>query len=167
MHFPTTWTRADAETLLIHEADLLDTRQLDDWLKLFTEDGLYWIPLDPAEEPGQNAAIVHDDTLRREERVYHLLHVEFPAQSPPSRTLHLIGNVRVQEHAEGFLVKSNQVIYEMRTGDSAQVGIGEIQPLVTTMEHICRPTAQGVRIVRKTITLMNHDAWLGNLTFLL
>jgi len=159
--------RADAEALLIHEAELLDTLQLDDWLKLFTPDGLYWIPLDPAEEPGQNAAIVYDDALRREERAYHLMHVDFPAQSPPSRTMHLIGNVRVAAHEEGCLVKSNQVIYEMRTGDSAQVGSGVIQPLVATVEHICRATPEGVRFVRKTVVLMNHDAWMGNLTFLL
>ncbi|VCU69428.1 2-halobenzoate 1,2-dioxygenase small subunit [Pigmentiphaga humi] len=167
MHPTPTLSRADAEDLLIREAELLDTLQLEQWLELFTSDGMYWIPLDPSEEIGLNAAIICDDTLRREERVYHLLHVDFPAQSPRSRTVHMVGNVRVLPHEEGALVRSNQVIYEMRMGDSAQVGVAEIQPLVATVEHICRVTPSGARFVRKTITLMNHDAWLGNLTFLL
>ncbi len=160
-------TRAQAEDLLIHEAELLDSLQLDDWLKLFTPDGVYWMPLDDTEAMGVNAAIMYDTTLRREERVHHLLHNEFPAQSPRSRTMHVISNVRVKPQENGFLVVSNQVIYEMRSGDYKQVGIGDIRPIIATVEHSYRASGQDFLIERKKVLLLNHDGWLGNMTFLL
>ena len=35
---------ADAAAFLYREARLLDERRYDEWLALFTEDGLYWAP---------------------------------------------------------------------------------------------------------------------------
>lgn len=162
-----TLTRAAAEDLLIHEAELLDHRNLEAWSALFTEDGVYWIPLDESAPPGTAASIVYDTRLPREERVHHLLHNDFPAQSPRSRTLHLINNVRVKPSERGYAVASNQIIYEMRTGDFKQVGMGELQPIVASVEHEYCATPSGWRIGCKKILLMNRDSWLGNLTFLL
>lgn len=160
-------TRSAAEDLLIYEAGLLDNRELETWSALFTEDGVYWIPLDETAPPGTAASIVYDTRLPREERVHHLLHNDFPAQSPRSRTLHFISNVRVTPTEQGYTVFSNQLIYEMRTGDFKQVGIGELQQIVASMEHDYRATPEGWRLARKKVLLMNRDTWQGNLTFLL
>ena len=35
------------EAFLIHEARLLDDRRFQDWLGLFTDDGWYWVPIEP------------------------------------------------------------------------------------------------------------------------
>ncbi len=170
----TTFTRAEAEDLLTHEARLLDERRLEEWNALFTAEGMYWIPLDEEAPFEHNAAIVRDTPLRREERVHHLLHNYFPAQSPPSRTLHFVSNVAVEagsdEWAGCVVVRSNQIVYEMRTGDYKQVGVGELRPIVAAVEHILRPEAGargGMGIARKKIVLINHDSWLGNMTFLM
>ena len=160
-------TREQAEATLILEARLLDTRRLDEWLTMFTDDGIYWVPLDDEAPPGSVAAIVHDTPLRREERVYHLLHDDYPAQSPPSRTVHFVSNVEVVSEDEGYLVRSNQIIYEMRTGDYSQVGIGEIRPIVAQVEHKFQPVENEFLISRKKVLLINRDGWLGNMTFLL
>lgn len=160
-------TRTVAEDLLFHEAALLDSRDLEAWSALFTEDGIYWIPLDDTAPAGTAASIVYDTPLPREERVHHLLHNDFPAQSPRSRTLHFINNVRVTPGKDGYTVASNQVIYELRTGDYKQVGIGELQPIIASVEHEYRATPVGWRIGRKKILLLNRDGWLGNMTFLL
>lgn len=160
-------TRSTAEDLLFHEAALLDSRDLEAWSALFADDGVYWIPLDDSAPAGTSASIVYDTRLPREERVHHLLHNDFPAQSPRSRTLHFINNVRVTPHESGCTVTSNQVIYEMRTGDFKQVGIGELQPIVAEVEHAYRSTPSGWLIACKKILLINRDAWQGNLTFLL
>jgi 3-phenylpropionate/cinnamic acid dioxygenase small subunit len=167
--------RNDAETLLIHEARLLDNLQLEAWNELFTADGVYWIPLDDTASTQHNAAIVLDTPMRRQERVYHLTQTSysFPAQSPRSRTLHFISNVALealpsgQEDGAQWLVQSNQIIYEMRTGDFKQVGIGELHPIVASVEHRLREEQGKPRIVRKKILLINRDAWLGNMTFMM
>ncbi len=104
---------------------------------------------------------------RRVERVDHLLHDYFPAQSPRSRTVHLVSNVICEESANGVTIRSNQVIYEMRTGDYRQAGIGEISSIIAQVEHNLQLIGNDLKIKRKKILLMNRDTWQGNLTFLI
>lgn len=160
-------TRAEAEDLLFHEARLLDDRRLDEWLTLFTEDGLYWVPIDDAAPVAANASLIYDDANRRAERVDHYLHNAFPSQSPHSRTIHAISNVIVDSHAVGAAVRSTQVVYEMRTGDFTQVGLGEVQAMPSIVEHLLREVDGALKIVQKKILLINRDTWQGNLMFLL
>jgi len=39
-------SRSEIEQFLYHEAWLLDHGRLDEWLGLFTDDAMYWIPLE-------------------------------------------------------------------------------------------------------------------------
>lgn len=164
---PCTMSRAEAEDFLIHEAMLLDDLRLEPWLQLFTDDGLYWAPIDDTDDVSRHVSLVYDTPLRREERVYHLLHNEFPAQSPRSRTVHCISNVRVTPGADHVVVDSSQVIYEMRGGDAGQVGLGDVRPIVARVEYTLRPVAGAMKIACKKILLINRDTWHGNLTFII
>ena len=161
-------TREQAEAFLYREAELLDDWRLEDWLRLFTRDGLYWVPIDETLPVTRHASIVRDDSLRREERVFHLLHTRFPAQTPRSRTLHMIANVRIAEAMpEAVTVRSNQVIHEVRTGDFRQTGLGDPSTIVAKVEHVLRREDGELRIASKKIVLIDRDMSLGNLTFLL
>ncbi len=162
-------SRAEAEDFLYREARLLDELQLDEWLTLFTKDGLYWIPIDDGKPPERNLSVIHDPPLRREERVHHILRTKFPSQSPRSRTIHLVSNVEVvrDEAAGEVRVRSNQVIHEIRTGDYRQTGLGELRTLVTTVEHVLRPEDGTLKIALKKVKLIDRDMPLGNLTFLI
>jgi 3-phenylpropionate/cinnamic acid dioxygenase small subunit len=162
------FSRDEAEAFLIAEAEMLDELRLEEWNALFTPDGVYWIPIDENLSPNETVSIVYDNALRREERVFHLLHTRFPAQSPRSRTLHTISSVRVNP-ADGhhMRVLSHQVIYEVRTGDYRQLGLGDMQMIVARVEHILDLSPGSPRIAKKTISLLNRDMPLGNLTFLI
>ncbi len=160
-------TRAQAEDFLFNEARLLDNLDLEQWLQLFSENGLYWIPIDESVPNDVNLSIIYDMPLRRQERVYHLLHNTYPAQSPRSRVVHFVSNVAVQPSSRGVQVYSSQLIYEMRTGDSTQIGLGEPAPLAAQVEHILCSEAGQVKILEKKILLINRDAWHGNLTFII
>lgn len=164
---PDTLSRDEAERFVIHEARLLDRLELEAWNGLFTEDGLYWIPLAANADVRNQAAIIRDDRLRREERVHHQLHNPFPAQSPRSRTLHFVSNVEVIPHADHFEVLSNQLIHEMRTGDHKQIGLGSTQAFAAEVCHHLRFEREGWRIALKKVLLLNRDSWLGNLTFMI
>jgi 3-phenylpropionate/cinnamic acid dioxygenase small subunit len=160
-------SQEEAETFLYQEAELLDDLRLEEWLRLFTADGLYWVPIDEALPTDVTASIVRDDSLRREERVFHLLHTKFPAQSPRSRTLHMISNVRIAEKsADTVKLVSNQTIHEVRAGDFRQVGLGVVNTLVAKVEHVLRREQTGLKIALKKILLINRDMPQGNLTFL-
>lgn len=159
----------DAVTAFVYrEARLLDEFQLEEWLTLFAEDGIYWVPIDDAKPVESNAALIYDDPLRREERVHHQLHISTISQSPRSRTVHAVSNVEiVRRDGDALVVRSVQVIYEMRTGDFRQIGLGEVRANVATVEHVLRAFNDTFKIAGKKVLLIDRDAQLRNLTFLL
>jgi ethylbenzene dioxygenase subunit beta len=160
-------TRAEAEDLLFREARLLDQLRLDEWLKMYTPDGIYWMPIDENAPVSRQGALIYDTPMRRQERVYHQLHTPFPAQTPRSRMLHVVSNVIVEPAADSVTVQSSQVIYEMRTGDFSQVGLGDIRTLAASVEHVVKPHEGEMKIAQKKILLINRDAWHGNMTFII
>lgn len=162
-----TLTRTEAEDFLFHEAALIDEWLLEDWLKLFTEDGIYWLPIDPDKGPDENTSLIYDIPIRREERVFRLLETPFPSQAPHSRLVHAVTNVRVDEgEADGLVVvRSNQMITELRAGDFRQTGLGEQRTFVGRCEHRLRLDPDGPRIALKKLVLLNRDISIRNLTF--
>jgi p-cumate 2,3-dioxygenase beta subunit len=95
-----TLNRVDVEDFLFFEASLIDNWKLPEWLDLFTEDGIYYVPstdVDPMAAPDNNLFYIADDRYRLGERVKRLMkrtaHVEFPR----SKLSHLVSNVRIIE----------------------------------------------------------------------
>jgi p-cumate 2,3-dioxygenase beta subunit len=111
-----TITRAQVEDFLFHEADLLDTWQLEAWTELFTEDGEYLIPPTdvPDGDPSRDLFIVYDDRHRLGERARRLGKKGAHAEFPHSRTRHLITNVRVCESDGLVHATCNFVVYRSK-----------------------------------------------------
>ncbi len=166
-----TLRRDEAEEFLYRECRLLDTLALEEWLELFTEDGVYWLPIVEGEpsEAAASISIVYDDAERRSERVFRTLHTPVLDQNPRSRTMHLVGNVEVAGvDARGDTrVLCNQVIAELRPGGPLQVGLNETRLLAARCEHRLRHTPEGWKISLKKLLLLNSDQPLYNLTFVL
>jgi len=161
-------TRDEAEAFLYREAQLLDERRFEEWLELFTEDGIYWLPIDDGADPKRRVSLIHDDAQRRRERVFRLLHTEPPSQYPPSRTQHFVANVRVEDGTNGeAVVRSAQMICEMRAGDHRQFGLGDQRSFAASGEHRLRRENGAWRIAVKKLVLLNRDVQVPNLTFLL
>ena len=55
----------NVQAFLIHEADLLDRGLFGEWVDLFDEDGIYWVPSSPFQEDmrGQVSIILEDKEL--------------------------------------------------------------------------------------------------------
>jgi benzoate/toluate 1,2-dioxygenase subunit beta len=148
------------EEFLYHEADLLDSRRYQDWLTLYTEDAIYWIPQGDEPDHVHHVSIAYDDHRRMHERVLRLESGFAFSQDPPSRTCHVVGNVRVAGELEGDLdVRSNLVLAEMRRGVQS-VYAGQVT-------HRLVPTGESFMVRRKTVRLINSDVPLSNLTFLI
>ncbi|MGH2349124.1 MAG: aromatic-ring-hydroxylating dioxygenase subunit beta, partial [bacterium] len=77
----------DAQRFLTAEARLLDDRRFGEWEGLFTDDGTYWLPIDPEREAVGSISIIYDDRQRLHERVYRLTQTPVLDQNPPSRTV--------------------------------------------------------------------------------
>jgi benzoate/toluate 1,2-dioxygenase subunit beta len=148
------------EEFLYHEADLLDSRRYEEWLALYTDDAIYWIPQGDEPDHVHHVSIAYDDHRRLHERVLRLASGFAFSQDPPSRTCHVVGNVRVAGEIDGDLdVRSNLVLAEMRRGVQS-VYAGQVT-------HQLVPTGESFMVRRKTIRLINSDVPLSNLTFLI
>ncbi len=88
----------DFENFLFHEAELLDGGHYDRWLALFSSSAWYWVPIHPDQDsPHDMVSIIYDDRRLMETRVRRLSNENIHAQSPPSRTSRIIGNVVIME----------------------------------------------------------------------
>jgi len=93
--------RAEVEEFFYAEAELLDSWRLDEWAELFTEDAIMQVPAldDPDRSPQNGVFLVADDIVRIRSRVRQLMGDTAWAENPPSRTRHLITNVRIVDVA--------------------------------------------------------------------
>lgn len=113
-------SRSDIEDFLFAEADLLDEWRLPEWLELFTEDGIYYVPstdVAPDSSPDKNLFYVADDRFRLSERVKRLMKRTAHAEFPHSRTRHLVSNVRIRGRNDSELeVGSSFITYRTKDG---------------------------------------------------
>src|SRR5689334_14659180 len=122
-----TVTRAEVEDFLFHEADLLDSWKLDDWLKLCTDSAEYYVP--PNDKPDADHRFtlftIADDIVRLRERVIRLKDPNCHAEYPLSRTRRMIGNVRITGiEGEIIAAQANFIIHRYRHNDLLRVFVG-------------------------------------------
>ncbi len=145
--------RAAVEAFLIHEAGLLDDRRFDEWRDLFEEDGYYWVPLHPDQKnPEDEVSLFFDDRNTMASRFARLAHPRIHAQSPPTRALRMVGNVRLADTdapAGCCDTVSNLIMADYRQGEQ-RVFAGKVR-------HRLRRTGDGFSIVWKKVELINAD----------
>jgi 3-phenylpropionate/cinnamic acid dioxygenase small subunit len=148
------------EAFLFHEARLLDDRQFEAWLDLFTDTGWYWVPVQPDQDnPYDTISLIYDDRRLLETRVRRLRNPRIHAQMPPSRTSHLIGNVTIEDDSPDdadLLVGSNFQMLEYRR-DKQQVFGGSCR-------HGLIRTEDGFKIQWKRVNLANSDGMLDGIS---
>ncbi len=160
-------TVQDAERFLFAEARLLDERRFDEWESLFTDDGSYWVPIDPTKKSGQSISIISDDRKSLHERVYRLTQTPVLDQNPPSRTMRFVSNVEVEPNGTGEArVQCRQLITEMRPGGPAQAGMNLVRLFPAHGEYRLRRAGGGWKIVQKKIVLLDSDQPHYNLSFI-
>ena len=97
------------EDLIFLEADLLDRKQWQNWLDLYTSDCVIWVPSWDSEEQ-----LVEDPELSvnmmylvgkpaLEARVHRITSVDAYASLPLSRTMHSVTNIRLVEETSAIL----------------------------------------------------------------
>jgi 3-phenylpropionate/cinnamic acid dioxygenase small subunit len=149
-----------ASRFVYREARLLDERRFEEWLGLFAADGRYWIPAGPAGTPGVEPAIVDDDHPTLEDRVRRLRSPVSFAQSPPSRTVHILANLEVERDRDGlWRVHAAGVVHEAR--------LDLLRALPGRWQYVLRHEETGDepwRIVLKSVRLVHYDQPLYNLT---
>ena len=124
----------DVERFLYDEAALLDQRRYEQWLTLFTDDTRYFMPIRRTRmqheldreftQPGE-MAFFDDDKAALSGRVTKLMTGRSWSEDPPSRTRHLITNVRVlSEDGDEVTAESNFHLYRTRLNSEEDSWIG-------------------------------------------
>ena len=148
------------EDFLFHEARLLDTGQLEAWLDLYTEDAIYWLPLEREQKDAvETSSIIHDDRTLLGLRVKQARHPRAHARLPLARTVHQIGNIEVfQKNSSEVKVNSTLILIEFRSEKQRVWG--------ALVEHRLRRAGDSFRIAHKRVDLVNSEGELDGIAIL-
>jgi biphenyl 2,3-dioxygenase beta subunit len=146
----------EVERFYTEEAALLDHLRFEEWVELFTDDASYFMPIrrtvprrnlgNEFTKPGE-MAYFDDDKATLVGRVQKLGTGTAWAEDPPSRTRHLVTNVRIVEDSGTELtVETAFHLYRTRLKS-------EIDEWIGRREDVLRRTDQGFRIARRHIFL--------------
>lgn len=147
--------------LLYREARLMDEHRYADWLALWSEDGVYWVPCNgEGENPEDEVAIIYDNYGRLKDRVARFESGTVMVQSPRSAMRRVVSNIEVGEvNGGGTTVVSNFMLVEVR-GRHQFLWAGQ-------STHKLRHADGALRIFFKKVVLVNNDQELPPMQFLL
>ena len=150
---------------LYTEARLADEARYAEWLALWTDDGVYWVPAttDPDADPDKHLSHIYDNRGRLETRIKLLQTGHRYSQEPASLMRRLVSNIEVRAAADGELVaESNFVLAEL-----AIQAKREMHWWVGRTTHRLRRVGGELKMCRKKIVLVNAAEPLPNLSFLI
>jgi biphenyl 2,3-dioxygenase beta subunit len=160
--------RFEAEEFLYHEAELLDARHYDDWLDLLTDDIHYWMPIrrtTQAKEvhleftkPG-GLAFFDDDKDLLTRRIQRLAVGRAWAEDPPSRTRHLISNLRVTAiKGDEISVHCNFQLYRTRLNSEEDSWIGRREDLLRRIDGNLKLARRHIYLEQTVILSQNMSS---------
>jgi len=149
-------TERELIDFVVREARLLDDKRYAEWLDLWTDDGIYWVPLTPEQTDGvHHNSHLYEDKLLRELRVERLKSPRAYSQQPPSRALHLLQapTIEASDAAAQRFVLRTPFHYAEAQGD-------EIQTFVGTAFHHLVGASGALRLRLKRVDLLNGESAL-------
>jgi 3-phenylpropionate/cinnamic acid dioxygenase small subunit len=141
--------------LIYREATLLDRRLWDEWISLYTEDAVYWVPSwrneeETTDEPETQLNMIY---LRNrgglEDRVFRIESRDSYASVPLDRTVHVVGNVLVESiEGDSISVWANCIVhvYGAKKGATTRASL---------YDFALKRVGGVLRIARKKITFID------------
>jgi 3-phenylpropionate/cinnamic acid dioxygenase small subunit len=149
------------QQLLYREARLMDEHRYADWLALWDQDGVYWVPCNGGGgDPENEVSIIYDDYNRLSDRIARFESGTVMMQNPKTMMRRMVSNIEVSDTAEReTMVQSNFLVVEVR-------GVQQIL-WAGQSTHKLREAGEGLRICFKKVVLVNNDQELPSMQFLL
>ncbi len=141
------------EQFLYKQADLLDRKLWQDWIDLFTPDGVYWMPPEPSHKTWEGMpAIFAEDKNLMTVRMNRVLHPDAWSQRPLWGTNHVVSNVVVEKKLKNgdVLVRSRFHMMEMRRDD--------VRHFAGSYFHRLRKIKKGYAIKLQRVDMTNAQA---------
>lgn len=147
---------ARARDLVALEAQLIDEQRWPQWLDLYCEDAVFWVPTwkderTLADDPLTELSLIYiDSRARLEERVKRLTSGSSVAAMPVPRTAHVVGSILASAAGDGTVRVAcawTSHVYTHKQPDSI-VHAGRY-------EYLLRERDGSLRIARKKVILVN------------
>ncbi|HEY1289193.1 MAG TPA: aromatic-ring-hydroxylating dioxygenase subunit beta [Burkholderiales bacterium] len=142
----------ELEQFLYRQSELLDTKQWQAWIDLFADDGVYWMPADPAHKHWDGVpSIFAEDRNLMNVRMKRVLHPDAWSQRPLWGTNHVVSNVVLEKNSdEEIIVRSRFHMMELRRDD--------VRHFAGAYRHHLKKTADGYRIKLQRVDMTNAQA---------
>jgi len=149
------------EQFLYREARLMDEGKYREWLSLWTEDAIYWVPCnDDDSDPTRDVSLIYDNRERLGQRVDRLMSGTVQALDPKPRMRRVVSNIEIEaREGNDVTVASNFVLAHARW-DSQQIWAGR------TM-HKIRGDGTALKMAFKKVMLVTADQEIPLLQFLI
>jgi 3-phenylpropionate/cinnamic acid dioxygenase small subunit len=142
----------EVEQFLYRQAELLDAKQWQEWIDLFADDGIYWMPPEPSHQTwdGMPAIFAEDKNLMNV-RMGRVLHPDAWSQRPLWGTNHVVSNVQILKDSKDELqVRSRFHMMELRRDDVRHFAGSYLHHLVKAKD--------GYRIKLQRVDMTNAQA---------
>jgi 3-phenylpropionate/cinnamic acid dioxygenase small subunit len=152
--------RETVESFLYREARLMDAHRYEEWLALFDDDAMYWIPSNRDEvDPQREVSIAYANREQLSLQVARLASGRAYTQDPPARLCRVVSNVEIEDEGDEAVVRS---VFHLQV-----VRVGRDRTIAGRVVHRLRARSGELRIASKKVELAANDEVLGDLTFLL
>lgn len=113
---PATDALREIEQFLYRQSELLDNKLWQDYIDLFADSGVYWMPVAPEQTEWEGSpSIFAEDKYMMEVRMGRVTHPTAWSQAPMWGTSHVIGNVVIESESHGeWVVRSRFHMMELR-----------------------------------------------------
>jgi benzoate/toluate 1,2-dioxygenase beta subunit len=149
------------ENFLYREARLMDQHAYDEWLALWTDDALYWVPCNEDDfDPERHVSIVYENRARLEDRIARLKSGAAYAQDPKSRLSRVVSNIEVEPGNGAEIVVHSTFNLTALRRNRTDIFAGRAI-------HQLRPVDGSFKMAFKKVLLISNDVVIRNLTFLI
>jgi 3-phenylpropionate/cinnamic acid dioxygenase small subunit len=144
---------------IYREARLADEARYSEWEALWDNDALYWVPRHENADPDREVSYIYDNRRRLASRIAQLKTGARHAQTPPSKMRRLVTNLEVLDRDETTVtIGSNFVLFEHRYTTTTWAG---------RYVHRIRASGDQMRLVEKTVHLINAEDAVATMAFLI
>jgi 3-phenylpropionate/cinnamic acid dioxygenase small subunit len=142
----------EIEQFLYRQSELLDHKLWQDYIDLFADDGIYWMPVTPDQTDWEGSpSIFAEDKSMMEVRMGRVTHPTAWSQAPMWATSHVIGNVVIESAStDAWIVRSRFHMMELRRDAVRHFG--------GTYRHTLVRTRGQLRIQMQRVDMFNAQA---------
>ncbi len=152
---------SEATALIWQEAELLDRQDYDEWLKVWSDDGLYIIPIEKdCDDFANSLNYIYDDQSMRDMRVRRLKSSFSMSALTAASTVRTVSRFTVSNQSDNAIeVRAAQILIEHKRDNSRTVAANVDYRLVRG--------PNGLQIAQKVVWLANSEDSVNGIGYLL